>query len=252
MAAERLKSMPGIDDPIDAVKKQYPEESSSPLGLILDVASNFDIFVGVVNTIRNQFSKDTAIERVKALLTVFESTIRRLERDVQRISLRLESPEFVETLVVAVNESIRTSDVRKIARFGSILGYSVAEQGNPRSSEDASAYIRDLAQLGEGDIEAMRILHSIQAPLFVGKVVSTDPNPYTALITQVLTAVDQAGISRDDFYSRCSRLNGFGLAIEVMRNDRRMALGDHCFRLTKRGARLVEMISLTGDPVDSE
>ncbi len=141
--------MPGIDDPIDAVKKQYPEESSSPLELILDVASKFDKFVGVVNTIRKQFSKDTAIEKVEALLTAFESTIRRSECDVQRISLKLESPEFVETLSVAVSESIRTSDRRKIARFGSILGYSVAEEGNPRSSEEASAYIRDLAQLGE-------------------------------------------------------------------------------------------------------
>ncbi len=88
----------------------------------------------------------------------------------------------------------------------------------------------------------MRILNSVQAPLFVGGVLSTDPNPYTELITRVLTAVDQAGISRDDFYSRCSRLNGFGLAIEVMRNNGRMAPDDHCFRLTKRGARLVEMM----------
>ena len=94
----------------------------------------------------------------------------------------------------------------------------------------------------------MQILYSVQAPIFCSGTVPTDPNPYTERIKDVLKAVDHAAISREEFYARCSRLNGFGLAIEVQRNDGRMAPGDHCFRLTSRGARLINMIVQTDGP----
>lgn len=235
--------MSGIDDEIEAVKKQYPDESNSAFNLILSVAGQFNLLAGVVNTIKQQFSGAAATQKVMALLNAFEQTIRRLERNVERLSSRLESPEFVETLTVAVNETIRTSDRNKIERFAVVLGYSVADLTKALSLQEASAYIRDLAQLSEADIEAMRILYSIQSPLFIDGAVPTNPNPYTEVIDKVLAAVDRTRVSREEFYSRCSRLNGFGLAIEVMRNNNRMSPGDHCFRLTKRGARLVEILT---------
>jgi hypothetical protein len=107
---------------------------------------------------------------------------------------------------------------------------------------EAAAYIRDLAQLAEADIAALRILHNIQRDLVSGPGMTTDPNPYTQRIKEVLEAVDRAEIPRDEFYARCSRLSGFGLALEVMRNNGRMAPGDHCFRVTKRATRLLELI----------
>ncbi len=235
--------MPGIDDQIEAVKKQYPDESDSTFNLILRVAGQFNVLAGVVNTIKQQFSGAAATDKVMALLNVFEQTIRRLERNVERLSAKLESPKFVETLTVAVNETIRTSDRNKIERFAVVLGHSVADLTNAFPLEEASAYIRDLAQLGEADIQAMRILYSVQSRLFTGGAVPTDPNPYTQVIKEVFAGVDNARVSREEFYSRCSRLNGFGLAIEVMRNNSRMAPGDHCFRLTKRGAQLVEILT---------
>ena len=235
--------MSGIDDQIEAVKKQYPDESNSTFDLILRVAGHFNLLAGVVNTIKQQFSGAAATEKVMALLNAFEQTIRRLERNVERLSAKLESPEFVETLTVAVNETIRTSDRNKIERFAVVLGYSVADLTNAFSLEEASAYIRDLAQLGEADVEAMRILYSVQSRLFRGGAIPTDPNPYTEVIGEVFASVDRTGVSREEFYSRCSRLNGFGLAIEVMHNPGRMSPGDHCFRLTGRGARLVEILT---------
>lgn len=152
----------------------------------------------------------------------------------------LESPEFLEALVAGVNEAIRTSDEQKIGGFGLILGRSVIGGADLR---EASAYIRDLAQLTEADVLAMSLLYEAQADVLsaVGKV-PTDPNPYTERLVRVLEAVDAAGMSRDDFYARCSRLNGFGLAIEVQRNNAREAPGDHCFRLTGRGARLMRLL----------
>jgi hypothetical protein len=89
----------------------------------------------------------------------------------------------------------------------------------------------------------MSLLYEAQADVVsaVG-IVPTDPNPYTERLVRVLEAVDAAGIPRDEFYARCSRLNGFGLAIEVPRNNAREAPGDHCFRLTGRAARLMRLL----------
>jgi hypothetical protein len=234
--------MAGIDDPIDAIKKQYPNESNVAFDLILGVAGKFDLFTGVIDTIRKQFSGWAAAEKVAALLNAFERVVRRLERNVERLQAKLASPEFVETLTVAVSETIRTSNMRKVERFAAVLGYSVAEEEIRISFEDASAFIRDLAQLGETDIEALSILNTVQSHLFKRGTVPTDPNPYTEVIGDVHTAVDRAQISREDFYSRCSRLSGFGLTIEVMRNNGRMAPGDHCFRVTRRGSHLINLL----------
>jgi hypothetical protein len=235
--------MAGIDDQIEAVKKQYPDESNATFDLILRVAGQLNIFAGVLNTIREQFSGRAAAEKVAALLNAFEQILRRLEHNQERLQEKLTSPEFVEALTVAVNETVRTSNRRKVENFAAILGYSAAEGEIRISFEDASAFIRDLAQLGDADVEALKILYVNQSPLFQRGTVPTDPNPYTEIIGEVHNAVDRAGISREEFYSRCSRLNGFGLAIEVMRNNGRMAPGDHCFRVTKRGAQLIEMLT---------
>ena len=134
----------------------------------------------------------------------------------------------------------------KITQFASILGYSVVERDNPKSLEEAGAYIRDLSQLTVADIDAMRILYDIYKDLFTGGKVPTDPNPYTERIGDVLKAVDHSGMSRDDFYSRCSRLNGFGLAIEVQKNFGRVGLDDYSFRLTGRAVALIRMIGEDG------
>src|SRR2546425_7837966 len=237
--------MPGIDDPIEAVKKQYREQPDPVLDLILEVAGKVDFFAGVASAIRKHFSKQAANERIAALLSALESTIRRLEADIRKVSARLESPEFVEALCAAVDQTLRTSDAAKIRRFAAILGYSSIGAVNSAVLQEASAYIRDVSQLGEADIEALQILHLIQAAIFAWHTATTDPNPFTERLGEVLTAVDRSGMTREEFYSRCSRLNGFGLAIEVQRNDSRMAPGDHCFRITSRGLRLVNMISDT-------
>jgi hypothetical protein len=145
--------MAGIDDPIDAVKKQYPNESNVAFDLILGVAGKFDLFTGIVDTIRKQFSGRAAAEKVAALLNAFEQVVRRLERNQERLRAKLASPELVETLTVAVSETIRTSNMRKVERFAAVLGYSVAQEETRISFEDASAFIRDLAQLGETDVK---------------------------------------------------------------------------------------------------
>jgi len=72
--------------------------------------------------------------------------------------------------------------------------------------------------------------------------VPLDPNTYTRLLKPLLDSVDASGIERDDFYSRTARLTGFGLTLEVQRSDTRQSPADHCFRLTARGKKLIQII----------
>jgi hypothetical protein len=52
-------------------------------------------------------------------------------------------------------------------------------------------------------------------------------------------AIARSKIHQDDFYAICSRLAGFGLAIEEDRNPGRMSFEERCFRPTHRGMTLV-------------
>ena len=205
--------MSGIDDPVEAIKQQYREQPDPVLDVILGVAGTLHPFAGIVNVIRTHFSRTGAEERTRAVLEALEDAVRQHDLDTTRLRNRLESPEFVEALVGAVSEAIRTSRDVQIKRFGTILGHTIAQGSN---LSEAAAYIRDLAQLTEADIGALQILHGVQGELLSAEV-TTDPNPYTQRITGVLEAVDQAGFARDEFYARCSRLTGFGFALEVNR-----------------------------------
>lgn len=231
--------MSGIDDPMEAVKQQYREQPDRVVDLILDVAGSLHPFAGVANAIRNHFSGNGAKDRTKALLEVIEQCLREQDADLHRIRDRMESPEFVHSLIVAVTEAIRSPDPQQIVRFGAVLGHAVTDGVD---LSEAAAFVRDLAQLTEADLQAINILYKVQGPLVDAPVVTTDVNRYTESVNEVFAAVDAARIPRDDFYARCSRLHGFGLALEVQRNEVRYGPADHCFRLTKRAATLVRLL----------
>jgi cob(I)alamin adenosyltransferase len=231
-----------IDNPYDAIDKVYRDDSDQILSKVLDVFGHFEALTGAVNVIRKQFSKDATIARILALLEQLVADVQKHGRKMTDFNEKMDSPEFAETIIAAVNESIRTTSLEKVGRFARILGHSLSSTRNVLWDE-AAAFIRDLAQLTERDVEVLNILYSIQKNLFLGRSNSLDPNSYTEKNNEVLDLVHQSGISRDEFYSRCGRLNGFGLAIEVQRNPSRVSNSDHCFRLTTRGRELIAILS---------
>jgi cob(I)alamin adenosyltransferase len=231
-----------IDNPYEAIEKQYKDESDEILSRILEVFGHFEPLTAAVNVIRKQFSREATLARVLALLSQLVEDIQRDGKEISDLSQKLESPEFAETMIAAVNESIRTTSLEKVKSFAKVLGHSLTSHERVQWDE-AAAYVRDIAQLTERDIEVLYILHCVQKELFLGKNIALNPNSYTEKNNEVLDLAHKSGIPRDEFYSRCGRLNGFGLAIEVQRNDSRVSPGDHCFRLTTRGRELVSIIS---------
>jgi len=74
------------------------------------------------------------------------------------------------------------------------------------------------------------------------------PNMFTEKMDALRSATDQR-MHRDDFYSHCERLRGFGLAIDVPRNPARMSPDDYCYRPTRRGLALLRLLGDGGSAV---
>jgi len=73
--------MSQIDDPIEAVKQQYPEQSKSPISVMLEVLGPWYWypFVGLVNVFKQFASQSETNGRVRALFEVLESYVRQAQ-----------------------------------------------------------------------------------------------------------------------------------------------------------------------------
>jgi hypothetical protein len=235
-----------IDDPFDAFQSQNPEDPTNPaLEIVLRAVAACHPLLGLGEALREHFSTEAKLRRLQELLEVCITEVRRQGKQVEDIQEKLKSPGFKETFIVAATETLQSANSKKIERFALVLGYQLAAPEEESTWEEASAFIRDLAELGEADIAALQILDSVQGDLVGASQTIFDPNPFTERVQALLQEVDRRGIGRDEFYSLCGRLSGFGLALEVMRNIARMAPSEHCFRLTRRGKRLINMLRNT-------
>ena len=59
---------------------------------------------------------------------------------------------------------------------------------------------------------------------------------------------EPAGISNDDWSSRCGRLGGFGLVLPVPSNPNIQGPSVSCYRLTGRAVRLLGLLGRNTDP----
>jgi len=123
-----------------------------------------------------------------------------------------------------------------------MLGGAVAPEDWSHVSKDLAGFIRAVAQLQGGDVQALELLNLVFADVIKVYPNMHDPNVFTEREQELLQAIDGAGIDREDFYSSCRRLEGFGLAMEVPRNPTRMSPGEYCFRASRRGLRLLRLL----------
>src|SRR2546421_3241354 len=117
--------MSQIDDPIEAVKQQYPQTSAGPISVMLDVLGALHPFAGVANGFRQFISQAEQQARIRALFESVEWYIRRHEKNIDDLNLekQLQRTEAKEAVIAAVTESLLSPDVNKIKRFAVILGH---------------------------------------------------------------------------------------------------------------------------------
>lgn len=244
------RTVPRIDDEFDAAKAAYPKKQEDvPARITLKVASLIPLLApvaGVVSEARAYFSGRAMAERVNALIDAVNEKVNNLVGRVNRIDeiqARIQSGEFGSAFREASVQAHFSTEPVKMTYYAAVLGGSLSASYWSDISSSLSSYIKAIAQLSEKDMECLRLLNSV----FEG-VVKTypnmhDPNPFTEKAQELLKVAGQAGFHRDDFYAHCRRLEGFGLAMEVPRNTSRMAPGDYCFRPTRSGVRLMELLA---------
>jgi hypothetical protein len=251
-----------IDNELDAIHRQYPDPIKNPIFEATCAAvSTVHPMLGLVNALRQHFSRAEAETRVRALLDGLESVVRQHGCEITTLRAKFEQPSFVETWIAAAEQAIRTASLRRIRRFAAILGAElVSNDGNEQSWQDAAAFIRDIAELSDADVEALRILDIAQNDIFTGTRKWSLSFECSKRKAAVLAAVDSAGMNREDFFSRCLRLSGFGLALMIQEPDAGMVVApngepvtygpqtsepspeDMGFRMTERGRKLISMV----------
>ena len=150
-----------------------------------------------------------------------------------------------------------------------ILGNAVRSEEEIR---DLASFIRDVEQLGEQDIVVLKVLNVVmnkagdwhpksdmnalipgyQSP--ISKPISINPSVLIQRSQELSVQTAQAlgiktdspfpaqAFSREEAFSVCARLQGFGLAHEIDAGAREVPHGNFCFRPSKRGLMLLKLL----------
>jgi hypothetical protein len=239
-----------IDDPIDASYSAWPEASENAFGdTFLSAISPFFELAHLGQVFKERFSTKARIDRINYLLHGFRLSIQELddrtknsadEREV--IKAKLNSPEFSEAVFLAMQESARTLNERKLKRYASILGNCLEPGEQVDSTIDLATFVRDVSQLGDEDIRVLGILGEVFGSVIKAVPNLNDPNAFTEKMGSLRPAIVDSKIHADDFRAMCERLRGFGLVVEMERNNSRMSLDDFCYRPTRRGVKLLNLL----------
>jgi hypothetical protein len=236
-----VKTVTRIDDPIDQIEKQHEETPPNQTFEIMMAGLSVLPMVGAINAIRQYASGNSMRERFESLIRETLEVVRILGRDIESLKDTTESPAFIQTLVVATERTIRTSNREKIKRFAAVLGYELVNGENELEWEDVEAFIRTLDEIGETDIKVLAYLYKFQSEFFKGDKL-IDYNLIFSNMGQLLGNIEKTGLSKDEFYARCSKLSGYGLVLNVPRRKDVVPPSDYSYRLTKLGKRLMMML----------
>ncbi|HKZ78879.1 MAG TPA: hypothetical protein VJ124_11300 [Pyrinomonadaceae bacterium] len=190
-------------------------------------------------------------------MTFFEEQIleycEALEKDLDALKEEVQSDERIQRLIaVGVERIFWGASQAKAQRFAAVIANTVASEKSDRELEDAASYIHALDELSDDDLKVLRHLYKHQAPL-VQENHTMDPGSFykSGGIVAMLRDVGYLRMQMDDFYSRCERLSGYGLAMRLERRPLEILENDRPFRMTLSGKRLVDILRITETrPVD--
>lgn len=193
--------------------------------------------------------------RVQQQLDLFRDEVRATLEEIgvrlDAVAASMHEPVAEEALLVALQTTVTTTSQSRVRRVARVVARTAASE-TPIWAE-ADEFIRSLQQINEADMEGLNILWAVQRSAFrvmtnSGREFSTDMNDYNKGWKDVLEIVAQKSVSKEEWASRCARLSGFGLAVQVPPNMAYQGTGDVCFRLTTRATRLLALLGRSTDP----
>ena len=245
-----------MDDPVEASFEAWQSDSPNLVERFSNLALSFSAIQFVpaklFQILRDQLGAGARFGRIEYLFTGIrlgfqniQSEIGEVAEQVKAVNIKLQGEQFREAVSVACEEAARATNNKKIEQMAALLvGYV-----NPYPSawsaqdQDIATMIRDLAQLGEKDIQVLGILKTVHANAISQMPNLQDSNQFSKETPSLKTEIANSRIHRDDFLSTCERLRGFGLAAEVLRNTSHMGPEDFCYRPTRRGLVLLDYLA---------
>lgn len=244
-----------IDDPLGHIDSGATDSDANMLAKILNVLGpllallnpSAGAAVSVAGYFRQLLDDRRADMRIESWRQGLLDGVRSLGASLDRLEDRVSGIDAEEAVVAAARGAILTARVDRAYRMGRVLGSTIAAE-QPRWRE-AAEFIRDLEEFNEDDLATMRLLWREQKQEFRDKSsgemqMSTDNPAYMSKWTAMLAHVSKAGVTKDDWLSRCARLSGFGLTVPVDSPNRAEANHLPCYRLTSRAVRLLQALGL--------
>lgn len=244
-----------MHDPVEASFEAWQPDSTN-LGerlssLALTIAGIKFVPAKLWQILRDQFDSGSRFQRIEYLFTGVRLGFQRMRSEigevgeqVKAVNAKLEGERFREGVSVACEEAARAASNKKIEQMTAVLvGYvGPTPSAWAAPDEDIATLIRDIAQLGDRDIQVLGILTTVHAGAISHTPNLQDPHQFSKETPRLRTAIAESGIHRDDFLSTCERLRGFGLGAEVLRNTSHMGPEDFCYRPTRRGLVLLDYL----------
>jgi hypothetical protein len=246
-----------IDDPIEASEDAWPDEPEglgkkfadlalSFLGLVLPPAT-------IVKILKDQFLPENKAARVKYLFDAMAIKLKEVEakfassrEKLEEMKARLEEPAFQRAVATTCEEAARSNDLERIKRFALVLASGPTPGKWSTDGDGIATFIRDLSQLGERDIEVLGGLCMAFGGIILNNPDLTDSSIFTSNNQGLENVIMQQTLHRDDFYSACGRLIGFGLAIEEPWPIMHTQPHARCIRPTRRGIALLHYLGRFG------
>jgi hypothetical protein len=243
-----------IDDPIDAAFQAFPEEpedfGSTLAELALSLSSLAFLPAALMKIAWDQFRPASREDRVKHLMRAFYVALKDFESQIgsdrekmKEVREKIESPRFEEAVRTACEESARSASTKTVQRMAEVLAGSLSPTQWSPKDEDVAALIREVAQLGDRDVQVLAKLGSVFGGLMIANPKLNENRIFTDNNSR-LDEVTQIEGDRDEFYSTCGRLIGFGLAVEVAWPMNHTQPHERCVRPTRRGLALLRYLKM--------
>jgi hypothetical protein len=244
-----------IEDPVNASFEAWQADSPNLGERLSNLALSFTginfVPTKLFQILKDQFAPESRFQRIEYLFTGIrlgfqsvQSEIGEVADQVKAVNARLEGERFREAVSVACEEAARAaSNIRIEQMAAALVGYvGLTPSAWAEPDEDLATMIRDIAQLGNRDIQVLGILSTVHASAVSHMPNLQNPDPFSRETPKLKAAIADSGIHRDDFLSTCERLRGFGFGAEVLRNTSHMGPEDFCYRPTRRGLLLMDYL----------
>lgn len=247
--------MPKSDDPVEQARSQFVEKpavsvSDNIKGLVKKYTNKY---LPVIGPAMEYFQSKEQKEKQEAFNDLVLDLLAAQGKTVDEVIERIKSGESIQVVALAVERIFWGASEKKVRRFAAVVADELSRDPNSQKTEDAVFFIRALDELSEDDIKVLKHLYNHQK----NRVAEHHAMDYNSFFqnNEMRKMVEDAanlGVQMDEFYARCSRLSGYGLALPLDKSHGSMGNPDlFAFRMTLLGKRLVDMlVNIGGETTD--